>query len=134
MQYRVHEVAGAVAGEGAARAIGAVGAGRETEDEDARARIAEAGHRARPVFVIDIGAAAGLADAGAIDAQAGTQLALDDRVARAVKHGVGGLQIDEGSGQVNLCGIGGAEASSALRVFVPIEYLGQQPAEATPKS
>jgi hypothetical protein len=52
--------------------------------------------------VVDVGPAAGFADASAVDAQAGAQLALDDRVTRAVKRGVGGLEIDEGSGQVNL--------------------------------
>ena len=48
----VEPVAGAIASEDAARAIAAVGGGRETDDEQACIRIAEAGNRAAPVRVI----------------------------------------------------------------------------------
>jgi hypothetical protein len=78
VQDGIHEVAGAVAGEGAAGAVGAVGPGGEAEDEDAGARIAEAGDGAGPVGMVEEGAAARLADAGAVVAQAGTEIAGDD--------------------------------------------------------
>jgi hypothetical protein len=61
VQDGIHEVAGAVAGEGAAGAVGSVGSGGEAEDEDAGARVAEAGHRFGPVFLVAVGFAAGLA-------------------------------------------------------------------------
>ena len=48
MQRREEEVAGAVAGEDAARAVGAVRRGREPEDQDPRARVAEARGSAAP--------------------------------------------------------------------------------------
>ncbi len=43
MQDGIHEVAGAVAGEGTAGAVGSVSAGSEAEDEDSGTRIAKAG-------------------------------------------------------------------------------------------
>ena len=61
VEDRVHEVAGAVAGEGTAGAVGAVRSGGEAEDQDAGARIAEAGDGSSPVGLVDKGAAAGLA-------------------------------------------------------------------------
>ena len=74
----VHEVAGAVSGEGAAGAVGAVGAGGESKDQDAGARISEAGDGARPVGLVDVGAAAGFADGGAVGAEPWAALAVDD--------------------------------------------------------
>jgi hypothetical protein len=71
----IHEVAGAIAGEGAAGAVGTVGAGSEAEDEDAGLWVAEAGDGASPVGVVDVGTAAGFADAGAVFAQPGAKLA-----------------------------------------------------------
>ena len=53
----VHEVAGAVAGEGSAGAVGSVGAGGEAEDEDAGFGVAKAGDGAGPVGLVEIGAA-----------------------------------------------------------------------------
>jgi hypothetical protein len=64
-----------------------VGARGEAEDEQAGAGVAEAGHGARPVFVVLVGAAAGLADAGAVVAQARAQLAADDRIANTFESG-----------------------------------------------
>jgi len=98
VEDRVHEAAGAIAGKGAAGAVGSVGAGSEAEDEDAGAGIAEAGDGARPVIVVLVGAAAGLADAGAVFAQAGTELAGDDRVADAVLLGSRGRKPTERPG------------------------------------
>ena len=49
---REQEVAGAVAGEDAAGAVAAVGRGGEADDEQPRARIAEARHRPAPVLLV----------------------------------------------------------------------------------
>jgi hypothetical protein len=49
------EVAGAVAGEEAARAVRPVGGGGEAEDEDSRSRVAEAGDGAAPVRLSRVG-------------------------------------------------------------------------------
>lgn len=68
----VHEVSGAVAGEGATGAIGSVGSGGEAEDEDAGVAVAEAGDGLSPVFLVAVGFAAVLADAAAVVAQSGT--------------------------------------------------------------
>ncbi len=87
MEDGVHEVAGAVSGEGAAGSVGAVGSGGEAEDEDACARISEAGNGARPVDVILVSAAPGFADVRSVFAQAGAELATDDRVTNAVQIG-----------------------------------------------
>ena len=58
----VHEVSGAVAGEGAAGAVGSVGTGGEAEDEDAGVAVAESWNGPCPVFLVTIGFTAGLAD------------------------------------------------------------------------
>jgi hypothetical protein len=47
--------------------------------------VAKAGDGARPVFVVLVGAAPGLADAGAVGAQARTEFAGDNGVADEVK-------------------------------------------------
>src|SRR6266852_9988943 len=57
MQHRIHEVAGGVAGKGAAGAIGAVRAGSESEHEDAGMGIAESGNGLSPVLVVAVSAA-----------------------------------------------------------------------------
>ena len=76
----IHEVAGTVACEGAAGAIGPVGPGGEAEDEDAGAGIAEAGNGTGPVGLVLIGAALDLADAAAVVAETRTPLAGDDGI------------------------------------------------------
>ena len=78
VQDGIHEVAGAVAGEGTPGAVGSVSAGGEAEDEDAGARVAKAGNGAGPVGLVDVGAAFGLADAAAVFAQAGAAFTGDD--------------------------------------------------------
>ena len=77
----IHEVAGAVSGEGAAGAVGAVDSGGETEDEDAGAQVAEAGDGTGPVGLVDVGAATGLADGFSVEAETRAALAGDDVVA-----------------------------------------------------
>lgn len=89
MQNGIHEVARAIAGEGPPSAIGAVRAGCEAEDEYPRARIAKAGDGARPVVLIAVGCAPGLANAGTVLAQPRTKLAGDDRVANPILIGCG---------------------------------------------
>jgi hypothetical protein len=81
----VHEVAGAVAGEGAAGAVGAVSAGCEAEDENAGERISKAGHGARPVGLVEVGAAFGLSDASAVVAETGAEFAGNDRFVNLLK-------------------------------------------------
>jgi hypothetical protein len=78
VQDGIHEVAGAVAGEGTAGAIGSVGAGGEAEDEDAGAGVAKAGYGAGPVGLVLVGASLGFADAAAVFAKAGAALTGDD--------------------------------------------------------
>ena len=73
--------AGAVAGEDAARAVGAVRSRREADDEDARVRIAETGNRTRPVRLVTIGPPFFAADLLAVLAQPRAALARNDRVA-----------------------------------------------------
>jgi hypothetical protein len=46
VEDRIHEVAGAVTGEGTTSAVGAMSTWSETEDQDSSSRIAEAGYRA----------------------------------------------------------------------------------------
>jgi len=74
----IHEVAGAVAGEGTAGAVGSVGAGGEAEDENAGSGVAESGHGAGPVGLVDVGATFGFAYAAAVVAETGTALTSDD--------------------------------------------------------
>jgi hypothetical protein len=85
VQDGVHEVAGTVASKGAAGAVRSVGAGCEAKDEDAGARIAEAGNGTGPVGLVQIGAAFGLADALAVLAQTGAKFAGDDRFANLLQ-------------------------------------------------
>ncbi len=85
VEDRVHEVARAVAGEGAACAIGSVGAWGQTEDEDASARVAEAGDGTSPIGLILVGAAFGLSYPAAILPETGTELAANDGFANLEK-------------------------------------------------
>jgi hypothetical protein len=85
VQYGIHEVARAIASEGAASPVGAVCAGGKAEDQDARARVAEAGNGTRPVGLIQVGTAFRFADAAAVVAKAGTALTGDDGVTNLMK-------------------------------------------------
>jgi hypothetical protein len=79
VQHGIHEVAGAIAGEGAARSIGSMRTGSKPEDENAGARVSEARDWPGPVGLILIGAALCLADASAVIAEPRATLAADDR-------------------------------------------------------
>src|SRR5436190_22159144 len=84
MERGDQEVAGpadAVAGEDAAGPVRAVRARRETDEQQACPRIAEAGNRPRPVCIRGEGTALLATDALAILAQTRTAVASDDRVA-----------------------------------------------------
>ncbi len=78
VQDGIHEVAGAVACEGATCAIGTMGAGSETEKQDTGERIPEARNGTRPVGLVDVGATTGFADGGAIGTETGATIAEDD--------------------------------------------------------
>jgi len=62
----IHEVAGAVAGEGPTGAVGSVSAWSEADDEYLRFGIAKSGDGASPVSLVLVGATFGLADAAAV--------------------------------------------------------------------
>jgi hypothetical protein len=83
----VHEVTGAVTGEGASGAVGAVSAWGKSNDEDACAWVSEAGDGPRPVGLVAVGAAAGFADSAAVVAQPGTALAGDDGLTNLLENG-----------------------------------------------
>jgi len=78
VQDRVHEVAGAVAGEGSACSVSSVGAWGEAEDEDSGPGVTKARDGPGPVGLVDIGAAFGFADSSAVFAKTGAALAGDD--------------------------------------------------------
>jgi len=85
VQDGIHEVAGAIAGEGTTGAVGSVGAGGKAKDENAGAGVAKAGNGARPVGLILVGTAFRFADAAAVVAQARTALTGNDGVANLVE-------------------------------------------------
>ena len=74
----IHEVAGAVAGEGTAGAVGSVSARGEAQDENASAGIAKSGYGAGPVGLVDVGATFGFAYAAAVVAETGAAFTGDD--------------------------------------------------------
>jgi hypothetical protein len=81
----VHEVAGAIAGEGAAGSVGSVGARGEAEDEDSGARVAKAGNRTGPVGLVLVGATFGFADAAAVVAKADATFTGNDGFANLLE-------------------------------------------------
>jgi len=84
------EVAGAVAGEGAAGAVGAVRAGGEAECEYAGMRIAEGGNGFAPIVPIGISAAANTGNFCAVGTQARASIAGDDLRVQSIERGCGG--------------------------------------------
>ena len=81
----VHEVAGAVAGEGTSGAIGTMGAGSESKDKDAGTGVSETGDGTGPVGLILIGAAARFADTPTVVTQPGASFAGGDGVMNLLK-------------------------------------------------
>ena len=86
----IHEIAGAVSGEGAAGAVGAVGSGSEAEDEDAGGEVAESRNRKRPVGLVDVGTPARQADGFSIEAETRAALAGDDVLSDGLRGDTGG--------------------------------------------
>jgi hypothetical protein len=74
----VHEVAGAVSGEGTAGAVGTMGAGSESKYQEAGFGIAEAGDGTGPVGLVDVGSALALANADAVFAKSRAALTCGD--------------------------------------------------------
>lgn len=74
----VEKVAGLVAGEHAAGAVGSVSAGGEADDEKAGVRIAESGDRFTPIVFVAVGAPFRFRNGGAVCAEARTEAAVDD--------------------------------------------------------
>lgn len=72
VEHAVQDVAGAVAGEHAAGAVGAMGSGGEAEDEDAGVGVAERGDGASPIGLITVGAALEFRNFRSVRAEAGT--------------------------------------------------------------
>ena len=96
VQYRIHEVAGAVAGERASGAVRSVRARSEAKNEDAGARITETGNGARPVSLVDVSTAFSLSNALAVLAQPRTEIAGDDRFADLLQERGRALDIEGG--------------------------------------
>src|SRR3954464_4319546 len=78
VQHRVEKVGGAIAGEHAAGAIGAVRTGREAEDQHLSIDVAETRHGLGPVFPIEIGATLNGANLAAMIDEPGTLRASGD--------------------------------------------------------
>ena len=78
VQGAVEEVAGGIPGEHAPGAVGAVRAGRQADDQDARRVVAKTGDGPAPVFLVAVGALALPRDALAVGRQARAQPAGDD--------------------------------------------------------
>jgi len=78
VQRGIQPVTAAISGEHPARAIGAVGAGREADDPDPRSHGAESRHRAAPVDLIAIGGSLLVCYLRAPLAQPRTFTAVDD--------------------------------------------------------
>jgi len=78
MQYRIHEIAGGVAGERTSSSIRSVRAGSKRENQDARVRIAKSGDGLGPIFPVAIGLALFAPDALAILDKARTANAAND--------------------------------------------------------
>jgi hypothetical protein len=78
VQRGIQPVPAAISGEHPARAIGAVGSGREADDPDPRSHGAESRHRAAPVDLIAIGGSLLVCYSSAPLAQPGTFTAIGD--------------------------------------------------------
>src|SRR5262249_52923187 len=87
---RVEPVAGGVAGEDAPGAVATVRGGREPEDEQPRARIAEPGHGPAPVGLADERAPLHARDLLAVRDEARAEAALDDRALEGGERAAGG--------------------------------------------
>jgi len=80
MEYRIHEEAGSISRKGPSCAVCAVSSRGQAEDENAGTRVAEAGYGARPVGLVEVGAAFDLADTLTISSQTRTTFAGCDGI------------------------------------------------------
>ena len=78
VKHPIEDVAGPVAGEHAAGAVGAVGSGSEAENQHAGARVAEGWHGAAPIDLVAVGPPLEFRDFRSMGAQARAAPALDD--------------------------------------------------------
>src|SRR5208283_222811 len=78
VQHAVEDVAGTVASEHAAGAVGPMGSRREPQNQDPRARVAERRHGLSPVFPVEVSSALGSGDAGGIFSEPRTETAGHD--------------------------------------------------------
>ena len=90
VQDGVKEISGAVSGEGPTSAVGAMRAGRQSEDKDPRLRIAERGDWPPPVLPIGIGAAPDTRDFSTMLSQTRTAFAGYDSGIESLKGRRGG--------------------------------------------
>lgn len=88
VQDGIHEVARAVSGKGPSGAVRPVCSGSESKNEDACARVSEAGNGATPVGLVLVGAAFGFGYATTVGAETGAALAVDDGLLN-LQEGVG---------------------------------------------
>src|SRR3954466_14457605 len=78
VQHGIEEISGAVASKHTARAIGAVRARSEAENENLSVDVAKAGHGLGPVFPIEVGATLDGANLAAMIDEPGTLRASGD--------------------------------------------------------
>ena len=92
VQHAIEKMTGAIAGERAAGAVGAMRARRQAEDQHPRVHIAEARHRLGPIVAVAVGAALLTPDLLAIFNQPRTAGAGDEFA----------IQLNESSSHLNL--------------------------------
>jgi len=78
MQDGIHEIAGSVAGEGTAGAVGSVSPRGKAEDKNSGSWVAEARNGTSPIGLVLVGSALGFTDATAVLTEAGATFAGDD--------------------------------------------------------
>ncbi len=127
VQHRVHEFAGGVSGERAAGAIGTVGAGSESEHQDAGMGIAEAGNGLAPVFAVAVSAALLAGNALAIRDQTRTARAGDDFRIQDLEPGGQGHAAFIVFAYVDLLVWRGHSCPWLLRLVLPFEWCGPPP-------
>jgi hypothetical protein len=85
VQNAIEEVTGFIARKDAARAVGAVGTGSESDDEQPGRGVAERGYGQPPIFLILIGASADTSNFGTVKIEARAEAASYDGLAKCGK-------------------------------------------------
>ncbi len=78
VENRIHEVAGAIAGERTTGTVGSVSTGSEAKDEDRGALVSKTRYGTGPIDLILVGTTACLGETAAVLAEAGASLTGDD--------------------------------------------------------